>query len=140
MKKVYVIGSLRNLVIPDVANTLESAGHSVYASWQSPGPDADEHWKTFAQARGKTYLQELHGPHVQMVFDNDIGWLNWCDVGLLVLPAGKSAFCELGYLRGRSTYTIALLGEANPERWDIMLRFADRIVDNMPEVLDALGP
>lgn len=140
MSKVYIMGSMRNPGIVEVANLLEAEGHDVYANWQSSGPEADACWKEHAKARGRTFLEELHGPHVAMVFDNDKKWLDWADVGLLVLPAGKSAFAELGYLRGSGTPTIALLEDADPERWDIMLRFADYITASRSHVIELLRP
>jgi hypothetical protein len=139
MNKVYVMGSLRNPEIITVANAIEAAGHLTYAAWHSPGPGADEHWKEHAQGRGRTYLQELEGPHVRMVFNNDKHWLDWANIAPLVLPAGRSAYCELGYMRGKGSRTIALLGEPNPERWDIMLRFAEEIYPTIDDVLKALA-
>ena len=61
MTSVYLIGSLRNPKIPQVANILREAGHDVFDDWFSPGPNCDDEWKTYEQLRGRSYLEASKG-------------------------------------------------------------------------------
>jgi len=101
--KIYLIGSLRNTRIPDIANALASdpqlGEHEVFADWFSPGPEADGFWKAYEERRGRNFLEAIKGPHAKHVFDYDKKWLDWAEVAVLALPAGRSAHLELGYDR-----------------------------------------
>lgn len=122
--KIYIIGSLRNENIPDCAEILEDQGHEVFADWFSPGPEADQYWHHYEQLRGRGYLTAINGPHAEHVFNFDKKWLDWADAAVLVLPAGKSAHLELGYIIGKGKKGYVLFNEGEPERWDLMYRFA----------------
>ena len=141
--KIYLIGSLRNTRIPDIANALASdpqlGGHEVFADWFSPGPEADGFWKAYEERRGRNFLEAIKGPHAKHVFDYDKKWLDWAEVAVLALPAGRSAHLELGYMIGQKKPTAILLDEPNPERWDIMYRFADLITPDICELYEWLG-
>jgi hypothetical protein len=133
--KVYLIGSLSNQNIPKLANLIEEAGHKVFADWYSPGPDADTFWREYEQERGREFVAALNGPHAQQVFDLDKRWLDWCEVGILALPAGRSAHLELGYLIGGGKRGYILLEEPNPARWDVMYRFTGGVTHDFDLLL-----
>lgn len=135
--RVYVIGALKNPDVVCLANELESGGYDVFADWYSPGPEADQFWCDYEKARGHTYAQALDGPHAWNIFDFDKKWLNWCDVAVLVLPAGKSGHIELGYCIGAGKRGFILM-DGEPERWDVMYRFAEKVCMTTEELLDAL--
>jgi nucleoside 2-deoxyribosyltransferase len=123
MKTIYLIGSLRNESIPHIANTLEDIGFEVFDSWFSPGPNADSHWKDYEQARGRDYKEALSGHAATHIFEFDKYHIDRCDIGLLVMPAGRSGHLELGYMigGGKPGY---ILFEEETDRWDIMSKFA----------------
>jgi hypothetical protein len=140
--KIYLIGSLRNAAIPDIANTLRSAlpGVDVFASWFAAGPRADDHWQEYEQGRGLSYIEALADAAAQNVYHFDKKHLDSCDVAVLVYPAGKSAHLELGYCAGKGKTTYILLDQ-QPERWDVMTNFADAVhisIDTL--IADILTP
>ena len=45
-KSLYVIGSLKNENIPIIGNELREMGFDVFDDWWSPGPEADDFWRT----------------------------------------------------------------------------------------------
>lgn len=137
MSKIYLIGSLRNDRLVAVANLIEARGHEVFADWYAPGPQTDEYWQTYEAARGRNYLQAINGPHAWHVFLFDKEWLDWCDATVMVCPAGKSAHLELGYVLGRGKRGYILL-HGEPERWDVMYRFATGIYDHLDDLLPRL--
>ena len=58
-------------------------------------------------------------------------------MGVLVMPAGKSGHMELGYLAGIKT-PVYVLFDKEPERYDIMYRFADDVVFSVEELVEVL--
>lgn len=130
---IYVIGSLREPRVHDVATYLRSLGHEVFDDWRSPGPDTDEQWQAYEKARGRTYVEALAGTHADNVFEYDKKHLDAADAVVLVLPAGKSAHLELGYIIGKGKPGYILM-DGEPDRFDIMYRFATKVVMDMEEL------
>jgi hypothetical protein len=112
---IYLIGSLRNPLIPDIGNALRKAGHDVYDDWFAGGREADDEWQRYEGVRGREYLIALRGWHAKQVFENDLTHLERCQAGLLVLPAGKSAHLELGWLLGQGKPGYILLDDRKPQ-------------------------
>lgn len=137
MKSIYIIGSLRNKKVPELANRLRQEGFEVFDDWYSPGPETDDYWQAYEKARGRSYKEALSGYHPTQVFEFDKYHIDRSDVIVLVLPAGKSAHLELGYARGLGKTTYILL-DGDPERYDIMYKFATDIFDNEEELIVAL--
>ena len=126
MKTIYLIGSLRNPAIPEIGNALRAVGFDVFDDWFAGGKIADDEWQAYETKRGRTYAQALEGYAANHVFEFDEHHLRRADIGVLVMPAGKSGHLELGVMHGfgRPTY---VLFDGEPERWDIMYRFATRV-------------
>lgn len=120
---IYLIGSLRNPKIPEIAQALRKEGYDVFDDWYAAGPEADDYWRDYEKARGHSYQEALAGYAACHVFDFDVYHLNRCDIGLLVLPAGRSGHLELGHMHGKGKKTAILL-EGDPERFDVMYKFA----------------
>ncbi len=127
--KVYLIGSLRNPEIPKIAKRLrEATGYEVFDDWHAAGPNADDHWRDYEQARGHNMAQALKGHTAQHVFAFDRKHLDSSDAVVLAWPAGKSAHLELGYAVGKGKHGFVLI-DGEPERFDVMLNFADAHTD-----------
>lgn len=138
MKSIYLIGSLRNPVIPEIANDLQAIGLEPFADWWGAGPEADDWWKTYNEKRGIDYFDALNGYAAQMVFNFDRTHLDRCDAVLLVLPAGKSGHLEFGYSVGKNKPAYVLADDQlGKDRWDVMLAFASKVFRNKEEMLDA---
>lgn len=135
--RVYVIGSLRNPMIPDVARALRSEGHEVFDDWYAAGPRADDHWQEYEQQRGRTYAEALQGCAATNVFRYDKANLDKADAVVMVLPSGKSAHLELGYCIGTGKPGYILMP---PEdcRWDVMYNFAKGVYGSVPDIIKAL--
>ena len=122
MNSIYLIGSLRNPEIPKIANLLRLTGYDVFDDWFSAGPEADDFWKSYSQARGEGYETALGGYAAEHVFNFDKYHLDRCDAAVMVYPAGRSCGIEFGYVIGQGKPGWVLLD--SPDRWDIMVRFA----------------
>ena len=138
MKVIYMIGSLRNPDIPKIGASLRSIGFEVFDDWHAAGPIADDSWQAYEQSRGHTYDEALKGYAARHVFDFDWFHLNRADIGLLVLPAGKSGHLELGYMAGKGKPCYILM-DKEPERYDVMYQFAEGgVFFNLNQLKDAL--
>ena len=120
---IYVIGSMRNPEVLRVAKMLRAAGFDVFDDWFSPGEQADDKWQEYERDRGRTYEEAINGFHAKHVFELDYNHLRRCHAAVLVMPAGKSAHIELGWVVGKGKPAFVLF-DKEPERYDIMYRFA----------------
>jgi nucleoside 2-deoxyribosyltransferase len=123
-KVIYLIGSLRNPEVPKVAAYLRTLGFEVFDDWYSAGPEADDCWQAYEKERGHSYPQALKGWHAKDVFAFDKYHLDRADMGVLLLPAGKSGHLELGYVVGQGKPGFILM-QGEPERYDVMYQFAN---------------
>lgn len=138
--KLYLIGSLRNDNIPVVARQLREAfpNAEVFDDWHAAGPEADDHWKSYEEARGRTYIEALQGHAAKNVFAFDKRHLDSATHVVLVLPAGRSGHLELGYCVGSGKKAFVLIDD--PDRWDVMYQFADHVVTSVPDLITTLKP
>lgn len=137
--KLYLIGSLRNPYVVTLTAELEQAlpQIEVFSDWYAAGNEADDKWKEYEQARGRTYEQALQGYAARNVFAFDKHHLDTSDAAVLVYPAGKSGHLELGYMAGRGKPTAILL-DADYDRWDVMLQFAGVVSRNVDDIVSHL--
>lgn len=126
---IYLIGSLRLPTVREFAEELREEGYEVFDDWHAGGPEADDIWQQYEQHRGRSYLEALSGYHAKHVFEFDFKHLLRAEIGILMLPAGKSAHLELGYMLGKQKRGYILL-DKEPERWDVMYQFATAIFAN----------
>jgi len=134
---IYLIGSLRNENIPDIANNIRKLGFEVFDDWFSPGPEADEFWRKYEKKRGSTYKQALNNWAGKHVFEFDKFHIDRSDIGVLYMPAGKSGHLELGYMIGAGKKCFILF-DKEPERWDVMYQFAHGICFSFEELEEEL--
>lgn len=135
--KIYLIGSLRNPTVPELGNELRLLGYDVFDDWYAAGEIADDSWRDYEKGRGHNFQQALNGYAAHHVFDFDIYHLNQSDIGILLLPAGKSGHMELGYLIGRARPCYIVYTE-EPARFDVMYLMADKVFASTKELLDHL--
>lgn len=121
-KVVYIIGSLKNDKIPHIAKEIRELGFETFDDWFSPGPEADDFWRNFEKVRGSTYKEALNNYSAKHIFEFDKYHIDRADIGIMIMPAGKSGHLELGYMIGQGKPCFIFFQE-EPERWDIMYIF-----------------
>ena len=126
MKQIYLIGSLRNEAVPTTGVYLRTLGFEVFDQWYSAGERADDAFYDYAKLRGWSYQEALDSYAAKHIFSFDKFHIDRSDIGVLVMPAGKSGHLELGYMIGcgKPGY---ILFDKEPERLDQMHAFADRV-------------
>lgn len=138
---IYLIGSLRNPRVPEVAKRLRLALKTeVFDDWYAAGPEADDCWQTYEQSRGHSYIDALGGLAARHVFEYDMEHLDRAKAVVLLLPAGKSAHMEFGYIIGQGKPGWILLdSEIDPERWDVMYQFANVVCGTVDELIEEIA-
>jgi nucleoside 2-deoxyribosyltransferase len=134
-KSIYLIGALQNLLkVQKFGNKIRTLGFDVFDDWSSPGPEADQWWRTYEKGKNHSYKEALNGYACKHIFEFDKFHLDRCDMGLLMMPAGKSGHLELGYLIGQGKPGFILF-DKEPKKYDIMVRFATEIFFSQKELL-----
>jgi hypothetical protein len=134
---IYLIGSLRNPEVPILANELRKQGYCVFDDWHSNGPEADDYWQKYEQARGRNYRDALRAAIPQNIFQIDKTHIDKAQTVVLVLPAGKSGHMEFGYAIGQGKKGYILL-PGEPERYDVMYNFATKVFISQEELFEEL--
>lgn len=137
MKSLYLIGSLRNPKVPEIAQSIRELGFDVFDDWVAAGPTADDCWRDYERSRGHSFAQALQGHAAKQVFYFDHLHLNRCDIVVMLMPAGKSGHLELGYALGKGKPGFILF-DAEPERYDVMYQFSTAVVFSEKDLLETL--
>ena len=137
MARIYVASSWRNQYFPEVVKRLREAGHEVYDFRNPPHGGTGFHWTdidpdapnwTYAQ-----YAEGLHHPLAERQFQADIDALTWADTCVLVLPCGRSAHTEAGWMAGAGKRVIAYIPEmVEPE---LMYKLFDGVAGSLDELV-----
>lgn len=137
MKAIYIIGALKNPIVPEFTNVLVKEGFDAFSEWYTPGPEADSFLLDYAKRRGWSYKQALNSYAAKHIFDFDIRHLESADIAVMLAPCGKSGHMELGW-HLRSGKPGFILFEDEPTRFDLMYRFATDVFFNQEELLVTL--
>ncbi len=136
MSKIYVASSWRNAFQPLIIEQLRSYGHEVYDFRNPPNGDSgfswseiDPEWKSWS---AKAYRESLKHPRAKEGFKNDFDGMKWADTCVLVLPCGRSAHLECGWMAGAGKQTIILTRDGQEP--ELMALLADHICTDIAEV------
>ena len=142
--KIYLASSWRNPDQPRVLELLRSEGHEVY-DFRNPKPDdtgfswaecggeaAHNHAKTIP-----AYLKAIRTERARSGFSLDKAAMEWCDAGVILLPCGRSAHLEAGWLAGQGKPCIVYLSDQAFEP-ELMYLLCSHIVTNDEGLVDSL--
>lgn len=145
-RHVYVASSWRNQLQQAVIAALRSLRVEVY-DYRQPLPgsteggfrwtEVDPDWLNWTPQR---WRQGLKHPVAWQGFCRDKQAMDKADCCVLVLPCGRSAHLEAGYMagQGKPVFTLAL-EKCEPELMALLLGPADHICTTMDELFDRLG-
>jgi len=141
-KRIYLASSWRNEEQPTAVGELRSVGHEVHDFRHPPfGPggfswgELDEEWHSWDKDRYRTVL--LSHPRVAQGFTQDLRAMMWADTCVLLLPCGRSAHLEAGWMTGAGKHTTMFLpGEL--EEPDLMYLLLNEIVFTYDELFEKL--
>lgn len=104
IRKIYVASSWRNEFQPAIVEVLRSMGHEVY-DFRNPKEgdtgfawsDIDEDWQNW---NPQEYVNAMSHPIAEEGFKSDFDAMKWADTCIMVLPCGRSANTEAGWMKG----------------------------------------
>ena len=132
---VYIAGALKNPRIPEIGNILRKANYDAMDEWYTPGEHADANWQAYEKLRGRTFKEALNGRAATNIYLFDRAYIDLCDAFVAVLPFGKSASIELGYVKGLGKPLAIFTDNQEPDRYDVMPRFVDAVLKTEDELL-----
>ena len=150
MSTIYLASSWRNESQPEIVNALRRSGHQVY-DFRNPEDDrrrevqgdssggfrwsdidpAWEQWSPWA------FKQALDTDVAERGFQNDWRGMQWADIGVLLLPCGRSAHIEAGYFVGHPQKSLHILAPELPEP-ELMYKMADAVHLTLDSLLGAI--
>ena len=115
MSKIYLSSSWRNPYQPLVVKALREAGHEVSDSRNPSRGDEGFKWKNvdglWEKWSNDDYIKALNHPVAERGLKNDFDAMAWADVCILLLPCGRSAHSEAGWMQGAGKPTYVILTE-----------------------------
>ena len=140
MARIYVASSWRNKYYPEVVERLKKEGHDVYDFRNPPHGGKGFHWTdvdenapnwSFAQ-----YAEGLRHPLAERQFTADLKALKEADTCVLVLPCGRSAHTEAGWMAGAGKRVVVYIPEmVEPE---LMYKLFDAVVGTLDDLVNCL--
>lgn len=117
--RLYIASSWRNAYYETLVELAKAHGHQVWNwkkpptggsgfKWQDTGASGYKHGDKITPAK---WLELLNHPTASAGFASDLAGMNWCDVGILLHPCGRSAHLEAGWIAGRGKKVHVLVAE-----------------------------
>ena len=140
MPNIYVASSWRNPYYPTVVARLRKAGNEVYDFRNPPLGGNGFRWtdidENAPQWSFRHYADGLQHPLAEKQFQADMDALDWADTCVLVLPCGRSAHIEAGWMAGAGKRVFVYFPEmVEPE---LMYKLFDGVYDTIEDMIDAL--
>ena len=140
MARIYVASNWRNTYYPAVVSRLREAGHEVYDFRNPPHGGTGFHWTDIDQNAPNwtfdEYAKGLDHPLAQRQFNADKKALEWADTCVLVLPCGRSAHTEAGWMSGAGRKVIVYIPEMQEP--ELMYKLFDDVVGDLDALIAAL--
>ncbi len=134
--KIYVASSWRNIYQQEVVRILREIGHEVYDFKFPPNgrkgfawSDIDENWEKWTTEQ---YKEALNHPLAIEGFDSDFDGMRWADLCVMVLPCGRSANTEAGWMKG-SGKDVHIFSPTTHEP-ELMYKIYDSIISGFDEL------
>ena len=137
--KLYTASSWRNERYPEIVQQLKEKGHEIYNfrdanSWFR-WEQIDAGWESWENFEFRVALEH---PLAQRAFKADFDGMNWADACVLIMPCGRSAHIEAGYMKGKGKPLYILLDGEKP-RAELTYSIANGIFENVPGLLSELA-
>lgn len=137
-RKIYVASSWKNTIQPAVVSGLREQGHEVY-DFRKPEPgntgfswsEIDPDWKKWSPNQ---YREALSHPLSNEGYRLDFNAMEWADTCVLLLPSGRSAHTEAGWMKGQGKQVYVFM--PLPETPELMYKVYDNIFIDTNEFMD----
>lgn len=137
--KIYLASSWKNKsMVRLLAYFLKRAGHEVDDFTDSSKGRYVFHYSEIGPRDKLDAITFLKDTRSQRAFQEDKKWLDWAECCILLLPAGRSAHLEAGYMKGQGK-KLFILGDFPRGEFDVMYGFADGLYRRLDELIDKLA-
>ncbi len=140
MARIYVASSWRNIYQQDVVRALREAGHEVYDFKNPPHGNGGFKWAlidpSWEEWSTREYITNLKHPVSESGFKSDLDAMEWAEVCVLVLPCGRSAHAEAGWMQGSGRRTIVYIPEKQEP--ELMYKLFEIVTDDINMIIDSL--
>ncbi len=140
MSRIYVASSWRNVYQQDMVKALRKAGHEVYDFKNPPHGKGGFKWAlidhSWEEWSTKEYINNLKHPVSEAGFKSDLDAMEWAEVCVLVLPCGRSAHAEAGWMQGSGRRTIVYIPEKQEP--ELMYKLFGMVTDDINSIIDFL--
>lgn len=139
--KIYVASSWRNQYQQEVVELLRKLGHEVYDFMNPPAKtgfqwsEIDPNWKIWTP---KQWRKLLENPIAEEGFNSVFNAMKWADVCVMVLPCGRSANTEAGWMAGSGKRVFVYVPE--PIEPELMYKIYDGILCSAEELIMQFTP
>ena len=133
-RKIYVASSWRNEYQPAAVIDLREMGHDVYDFRNPPKrsgfawSDIDKDWLKWTPEQ---YKDALKHPLAELGFNSDFDGMKWADTCVMVLPCGRSANTEAGWMKGAGKEVYVF--QPMPQEPELMYKIYDDIIISYDE-------
>lgn len=138
--KIYVASSWRNEYQPMVVKALRAMEHEVYDFRNPPNgkggfawSDIDPNWLAWTS---EEYKAALESPIAEEGFNSDFDGIKWADACVMVLPCGRSANTEAGWMKGAGKKVFVY--QPIKQEPELMYKIYDGIITSMEELVSSL--
>ena len=140
MARIYVASSWRNPYFPEVVVALRAAGHEVY-DFRNPSHGCSGfHWTDIDENATnwsfEEYTEGLSHPKAEKQFAADLDALEWADTCVLVLPCGRSAHTEAGWMAGTGRKVVVYIPEMREP--ELMYKLFNGVVNSLDDLMKSL--
>lgn len=142
MVKIYTASSWKNQLYPEVVRALRTAGHEVYDYREAISSEGkqlafdwdqiDPNWESWTSEQ---FQRAMSHELAINAFASDKAGMDWADIGVLVLPCGKSSHMEAGYMVGRNKKVYILLDGGRPE---LTYKLSHNMFISIPELVKGI--
>jgi hypothetical protein len=127
--KVYIATSWKmQVAAKQMADSLRRLGHEVDCFCDQSTGRYVFHWTEFVEKEEELQnynaISFLADPRTRRAFEEDRGYIDWCDAVVMIHPCGKSAHLEAGYAKGIGK-KLFMWGLFPKGEFDVMYGFAD---------------
>ena len=138
MTSIYLASSWRNEEQSFYVAALRKDGHEVYDfKIQNAAFGWAEINYNYKQWSAVQYVKALNHPLAEIGFENDFSAMVRADTGVLLLPCGRSAHLELGWMAGAGKRTVIVTRDG--EEPELMAKMADHVCVGIVELLKVLS-
>lgn len=134
--KIYVASSWRNTYQPEVVKVLRELGHEVYDFKNPTGKDDGFHWSDidpdWLNWTPEEYVKNLSHPIADKGFKSDFDAMQWADCCVMVLPCGRSANTEAGWMKGAGKPTYVYMPIAQEP--ELMYKIYDGVMTSIDDL------